>query len=92
MLDQDETECQRILTHPLHTISTGPAPLPIEEWPPLQDPEDKPSNMMRVPREELKGNMPHDLIIVWHQTPPAGGHAFDWWNAFWKILFDKTFF
>jgi hypothetical protein len=17
--------------------------------------------------------------VVWHQTPPAGGHAFDWW-------------
>jgi hypothetical protein len=32
------------------------------------------------------------LMLVWHQTPPAGGHAFDWWNAFWKILFDKTFF
>ena len=62
-LDQDEAECQRIVTHPLHTISTGPAPLPIEQWPPLQDPEDKPSNMMRVPREELKGNMPHDLIV-----------------------------
>ena len=51
VLDQDEAECQRIVTHPLHTISTGPAPLPIEQWPPLQDPEDKPSNMMRVPRE-----------------------------------------
>ena len=49
-LDQDVTECQRILTHPLHTISTGPAPLPIEQWPPLQNPEDKPSNMPRSHR------------------------------------------
>jgi hypothetical protein len=63
MLDQNQTECQRILTHPLHTISTGPAPLPIEQWPPLQYLEDKSSNMMRVPKEELKTNMPHDLII-----------------------------
>ena len=62
-LDQDETECQRISTHPLHTISTGPAPLPIEQWPSLQDPEDKPSNMVQVPKEELKRNMPHDLIV-----------------------------
>ncbi len=29
------------------------------------------------------------LGCVWHQTPPAGGHAFDWWNAFWKNLYDK---
>jgi hypothetical protein len=63
MLGLGQTECQRNLTHPLHTISTGPAPLPIEQSPPLQDPEDKPSNMMRVPREELKKNMPHDLIV-----------------------------
>jgi hypothetical protein len=48
MLDIDQQECQRTLTHPLHTISTGPTPLPIEQWPPLQDPEDTPSNMMRV--------------------------------------------
>ncbi len=31
MLGLDQTECQRTLTHPLHTISTGPAPLPIEQ-------------------------------------------------------------
>jgi hypothetical protein len=63
MLDIDQAECQRTLTHPLHTISTGPTPLPIEQWPPLQDPENKPSNMMRVPKEEMKENLPHDLIV-----------------------------
>ena len=80
MLDQDQTECQRTLTHPLHTISTGPAPLPgrkrlvlgaIEQWPPLQDPEDKPSNMVQVSREELKKNMPHDLIVFWYPNANA---------------------
>jgi hypothetical protein len=44
-------------------VNTGPALLPIEQWPPLQDPEDKSSNMMRVPWEEMKKNMPHDLIV-----------------------------
>ncbi len=57
MLDVDQIECQRTFTHPVHTISTGPTPLPIEQWFPLQDPEDKPSNMMRVPKEEMKKNL-----------------------------------
>ncbi len=63
MLEIDQIECQRTIIHPLHTISTGPTPLPIEQWPPLQDPEDKRSNMMRIPREEMKKNLPHDLIV-----------------------------
>ena len=63
MLEVDQIECQRTVTHPLHTISTGPTPLPIEQWPRLQDPKDKPSNMMRVPKEEMKKNLPHDLIV-----------------------------
>ncbi len=63
MLEINQIECQRTLTHPLHTVSTGPTPLPIDQWPPLQDPEDKPSKMMRVPREEMKKNLPHDLIV-----------------------------
>jgi hypothetical protein len=63
MLEINQIECQRTLTHPLHTISTGPTPLPIEQWPPLQDPEDRPSNMMRVPKEEMKKNLPHGLIV-----------------------------
>jgi hypothetical protein len=58
------TECQRILNHPLHTISTVLSPLPIERWAPLQDPEDIPSNMMRVPKEEIKKGLPLDLIII----------------------------
>ncbi len=31
-------------------------------------------------------------VNVWHQTPPAGGHAFDWWNAFWLNLYEKYAF
>jgi hypothetical protein len=54
MLNLDPQECQRTLRHPLHTISTGLTPLPIEQWPPLQDPKDKPSNMIRVPNEEME--------------------------------------
>jgi hypothetical protein len=21
----------------------------------------------------------NEVVHVWHQTPPAGGHAYDWW-------------
>ncbi len=59
-----ESECQRTLRHPLHTISTGAPPLPIERWPALQDPEDVPPNMVQVPKEEIKAGMPSDLIIL----------------------------
>jgi hypothetical protein len=58
------TECQRTLNHPLHTIATAPPPLPIEKWAPLQNSEDIPSNMMRIPKEEVKEGLPRDLIIL----------------------------
>ncbi len=58
------TECQRTLNHPLHAISTAPPPLPIEKWAPLQNPEDIPSNMMRIPKEENKKGLPLDLIVL----------------------------
>jgi hypothetical protein len=48
----------------LHTISTGPTPLPIERWPELQDPGDISSNMMRVPQAEMKKGLPPNLIVL----------------------------
>ncbi len=39
-LDKEREVCQRTIKHPLHTIATGPPPLPIAEWPRLQDPQD----------------------------------------------------
>jgi hypothetical protein len=62
--DRISTECQRTKNHPLHTISTSPKPLPIDKWTLLQDPRDIPSNMMRVPKEELKKDMPNDLTVL----------------------------
>jgi hypothetical protein len=59
-----QQECRRMLQHPLHTISTGPTPLPIERWPDLQDPEDIPSNMMRVAQDEMKKGLPPNLIVL----------------------------
>jgi hypothetical protein len=59
-----QQECRRTLQHPLHTISTGPTPLPIEQWPDLQDTEDIPSNMMRVPQDEMKKGRPPNLIVL----------------------------
>jgi hypothetical protein len=58
------TECQRTLNHPLHTVSTAPPPLPLEKWAPLQNSEDIPSNMMRVPKQEIKKGLPMDLIVL----------------------------
>jgi hypothetical protein len=48
--DTENEMCQRTMKHPLHTISTGPPPLPIDEWPRLQDPQDIPPTMVRVPK------------------------------------------
>jgi len=63
-LDKEHEVCQRTIKHPLHTIATGPPPLPIAEWPRLQDPQDIPPTMVRVPKQEIKGGMPLDLIIL----------------------------
>jgi hypothetical protein len=41
-----------------------PPPLPIEKWAPLQNPEDIPSNMMRIPKEEIKKGLLLDRIIL----------------------------
>ncbi len=61
--DRLSTEFQRTINHPLHTISTSPKPLPIGKWALLQNPKDIPHNMVRVPKEELKKEMPNDLIV-----------------------------
>jgi transposase InsO family protein len=61
---RSSNECQRTINHPLHTISMSPKPLPIDKWAPLQNPKDIPSNMVRVPKEELKKGMPDDLIVL----------------------------
>jgi hypothetical protein len=63
-LDSEQNKCQRTLKHPLHSISKGPSLLPIDEWPQLQDSQDIPPNMVRVPKHEIKTGMPLDLIIL----------------------------
>jgi len=63
-LDEEHEGCQRTIKHPLHTIATGPPPLPIVEWSRLQDPQDIPPTMVRVPKQEIKGGMPLDLVIL----------------------------
>jgi hypothetical protein len=63
-LDKEHEECQRTIKHPLHSIATGPPPLPIDEWPRLQDSQDIPPNMVRVPKQEIKTGMPLGLIVL----------------------------
>ncbi len=63
-LNKEHEGCQRTIKHPLHTIATGPPPLPIDEWPKLQDSQDIPPNMVRVPKQEIKTGMPLDLIVL----------------------------
>jgi hypothetical protein len=62
--ETQSTECQRTLNHPLHTISTALPPLLIEKWASIQDPEDIPSNMMRVTKQEINKGLPLGLIIL----------------------------
>ncbi len=47
-----EDQCNRTSTHPLHTTSTTIPPRPINQWPALQNPEDIPGDMPRVPQED----------------------------------------
>ncbi len=63
-LDSEQNKCQWTLKHPLHSISKGPPPLPIDEWPQLQDSQDIPPNMVRVLKHEIKAGMPLDFIIL----------------------------
>ncbi len=63
-LNKEHEKCQRTIKHPLHTITTGSHPLPIDEWPRLQDSQDIPPNMVRVPKQEIKTGMPLDLIVL----------------------------
>ena len=59
-----EVQCNRTLTHPLHTTSTTLPPKPINQWPALQNPEDIPSDMPRVPQHEILESLPKDLIVL----------------------------
>jgi hypothetical protein len=59
-----EDQCNRTLTHPLHTTSTTLPPKPINQWPALQNPEDIPSDMPRVPQHEILESLPKDLIVL----------------------------
>jgi hypothetical protein len=59
-----EDTCNRTNTHPLHTISTTLPPKPIDQWPALQNPEDIPADMPRVPPDEIRQGLPKDLIVL----------------------------
>jgi hypothetical protein len=59
-----EDQCNRTSTQPLHTTSTSLPPKPINQWPALQNPEDIPNDMPRVPPDEIRDNLPRDLIII----------------------------
>jgi hypothetical protein len=59
-----EDQCNRTSTHPLHTTSTTLPPKPINQWPALQNPEDTPNDMSRVPPDEIRDNLPKDLIVL----------------------------
>jgi hypothetical protein len=59
-----ENQCNRTSTHPLHTTSTTLPPRPINQWPALQNPEDIPNDMPRVPQDEIRENLPKDLIVL----------------------------
>ncbi len=59
-----EDQCNRTSTHPLHTTSTTLPPKPINQWPALQNPKDIPNDMPRVPQDEIRGNLPKDLIVL----------------------------
>jgi hypothetical protein len=59
-----EDQCNRTSTHPLHTTSTTLPPKPINKWPALQNPEDIPNDMPRVPPDEIRDNLPRDLIVL----------------------------
>jgi hypothetical protein len=59
-----EDQCSRTSTHPLHTTSTTLPPKPINQWPALQNPEDIPNDMPRVPQDEIRENLPKDLIVL----------------------------
>ncbi len=59
-----EDQCNRTSTHPLHTTSTTLPPKPINLWPALQNPEDIPNDMPRVPPDEIRENLPKGLIVL----------------------------
>jgi hypothetical protein len=59
-----EDQCNRTSPHPLHTTSTTLPPKPIIQWPALQNPEDIPNDMPRVPPDEIRDNLPRDLIVL----------------------------
>lgn len=59
-----EDECIRKDNHPMHVISTTEPPLPLEQWPPLQDPNDIPTNMTRLAGKDLKKGLPEDLVVL----------------------------
>jgi hypothetical protein len=59
-----EDQCNRTATHSLHTTSTILPPKPISQWPALQNPEDIPNDMPRVPPDEIRENLPKNLIVL----------------------------
>ena len=68
-LDKEHEGCQRTIKHPLHTIATGLPPLPIDEWPRLQDPRDIPPIMVRVPKQDIKRGKQRILVPQSQRIP-----------------------
>jgi hypothetical protein len=58
-----EDQCNQTSTHPLHISITLP-PKPIYQWPALQNPEDIPKDVPRIPPDEIRESLPKDLIVL----------------------------
>ncbi len=63
-LSSPQAECTRVITQQPHTISTTVPPKPVVQWPALQNLEDIPENMTRVPPEEIRKGLPQDLVVL----------------------------
>ena len=63
-LSSPQAECTRAVTQQPHTISTTVPPKPVVQWPALQNIKDIPENMTRVPPEEIRKDLPQDLVVL----------------------------
>jgi hypothetical protein len=77
-----EDQCNRTSTHPLHTISTTLPPKPINQWPALQNPEDIPKDMPRIPPDEIRESLPKDFIVLRDKKKQDTESSFPLANAF----------
>ena len=61
--ESSDSTCTRTTEHPMHVISTGIPPDPLDTWPEKQDENDV-KNKVRLLPDQLKKGYPSDLIII----------------------------